>query len=189
MQYRRHGLRYAGGIKMIIREAKENELQKIMFFYNMMCQELGRKDFLPQGNKGGFPSQEMVIAAIKNNQLYVGEEDRIIMAAYIMNHEADSVYDTVNWHTDAPKNEVSVLHALRVHPLYSGKGYASRLVEHSIETAIKKGQKAIRLDCIEGNSIPHKMYCSYGFEYIDTVEICYEDIGVPRNFLLFERVL
>lgn len=44
-----------------------------------------------------------------------------IMAAYIMNNEADPVYDTVNWHTDAPKSEVAVLHALRVHPLYNGK--------------------------------------------------------------------
>ena len=174
---------------MNIREARENELQDILLFYSKMCEELGKKEFLPEGNKGGFPSKEMVITAIKNNQLYVGEEDGIIMAAYIMNNEADSVYDTVNWHTDAPKSEVSVLHALRVHPLYNGKGYASRLVEHSIEAARKKGQKAIRLDCIEGNSIPHKIYRSYGFEYIDTVKIYYEDIGVPRSFLLFEKEL
>ena len=113
-----------------------------MLFYSMMCEELGKKEFLPEGNKGGFPSQEMIITAIKNNQLYVGEEDDIIMAAYIMNNEANPVYDTVNWHTDASKNEASVLHALRVHPLYNGKGYASRLVEHSIEVARKKGAES-----------------------------------------------
>ena len=55
----------------------------------------------------------MILAAIKNNQLYVGEEDDIIMAAYILNNEADPVYDMVNWHIDASKNEASVLHALR----------------------------------------------------------------------------
>lgn len=44
---------------MIIREAKENELQEIMLFYSMMCEELGKKEFLPNGNKVGFPSQEM----------------------------------------------------------------------------------------------------------------------------------
>lgn len=174
---------------MNIREAQESELQEILLFYSKMCEELGKKEFLPGGNKGGFPPQEMVITAIKKHQLYIGEEDDIIMAAYIMNNEADPVYDAVNWHTDASKGEVSVLHALRVHPLYNGKGYASRLVEHSIEIARKRGQKAIRLDCIEGNTIPHKIYRSHGFEYIDTVEICYEDIGVPRNFLLFEKVI
>ena len=125
---------------MVIREARENELQGILLFYSKMCEELGKKEFLPEGNKGGFPSKEMVITAIKSNQLYIGKEDSIIMAAYIMSNEADPVYDTVNWHIDAPQSEVSVLHALRVHPLYNGKGYASRLVEHSIEAARKKGQ-------------------------------------------------
>ena len=38
---------------MKIREAKENELQEIMFFYSTMCEELGKKEFLPEGNKGG----------------------------------------------------------------------------------------------------------------------------------------
>lgn len=62
---------------MNIREARKNELQGILLFYSKMCEELGKKEFLPEGNKGGFPSKEMVITAIKNNQLYVGEEDGI----------------------------------------------------------------------------------------------------------------
>lgn len=33
------------------------------------------------------------------------------------------------------------------------------------------------------------MYLAHGFQYIDAVNICYEDIGVPRRFLLFELVL
>ncbi|NBH15297.1 GNAT family N-acetyltransferase [Lachnospiraceae bacterium] len=174
---------------MDIQEAKNAELQEIMSFYNMMCEELGKKDFLPEGNKGGFPSLDMVVSAIKNRELYIGKEDGIIMAAYIMNNDADPVYDTVKWQLNVPKEQASVLHALRVHPSFGGKGYASQLVVHSIEMAKKKGQKVIRLDCIEGNSVPHRMYHNHGFQYIDTVEICYEDIGMPRKFLLFERVL
>ena len=42
---------------MDIQEAKNEELQEIMSFYNMMCEELGKKDFLPEGDKGGFPSK------------------------------------------------------------------------------------------------------------------------------------
>ena len=34
---------------MIIREAKENELQEIMFFYSMMCEELGKRGRKPFG--------------------------------------------------------------------------------------------------------------------------------------------
>ena len=32
---------------MIIREAKIEELDKVMAFYEMMCRELASKDFLP----------------------------------------------------------------------------------------------------------------------------------------------
>lgn len=173
---------------MVIVEAEERDLQEIMSFYNMMCAELGKQNFLPNGNKGGFPSLNMISDAIENRQLYIGKENGGIIAAYIMNNVADSAYEQVKWQVAAPQEQVSVLHALRVAPSHSGKGYASRLVEHAIETAKAKGQKAIRLDCIEGNSVPHKMYLSHGFHYIDTAEIYYEDIGVPRKFLLFERI-
>lgn len=174
---------------MVIREAEEQDRKEILSFFDRMCEELGKKAFLPEGNKGGFPPEDMVLTAIERNELYVGVEDGIIMAAYILNHDSDPAYDTVKWQIAADKSEISVLHALRVHPQYSGRGYASRLVEHSIDAARRKGQKAVRLDCIEGNSIPHQMYRSHGFEYIDTVEICYADIGVPRKFLLFEKIL
>ena len=32
---------------MIIRDAKQTDLKAIMSFYAMMCEELGKKDFLP----------------------------------------------------------------------------------------------------------------------------------------------
>lgn len=67
--------------------------------------------------------------------------------------------------------------------------YSKQLVQHAIDTARARKLKSIRLDCIEGNDVPQKMYMSFGFTYIDTVEITYVDIGTPREFLLYELVL
>ena len=174
---------------MIIREAKIEELDKVMDFYEMMCRELASKDFLKKEYKGGFPPPEMVTEAIKHKELLIGEENGAIIAACIMNHESDPAYDAAPWRTDADKEHAVVLHALRVSPQYGGRGYAGKMLEHVAETARARGQRAIRLDCIEGNSVPHKMYLSHCFKYIGTVEMFYEDIGEPRNFLLFERAL
>ena len=88
-----------------------------------------------------------------------------------------------------PFHEAVILHALRVLPEYSGRGYFRRLVEHAIQTAKKDGQKAIRLDCIVGNDIPIRVYQSYGFQYVDTREITYANIGIPMPFQLFELAL
>ena len=174
---------------MIIREAKIEELDKVMDFYEMMCRELASKDFLPNGNKGGFPSLEMVTEAIKNSCLYVGEENGEIAAAYIMNNECDPAYDAVPWRVEADKKHAAILHALRVAPNYGGRGYAGRLVEHAAETARAKGRKAIRLDCLVENTIAHKLYLSHGFQIVGETEMYYEDIGERRKFLMFERVI
>lgn len=38
---------------MKIRQAEMDDLEEIMSFYDVMCQVLGEKDFLPDGDKGG----------------------------------------------------------------------------------------------------------------------------------------
>ncbi len=174
---------------MIVQAALQEQLREIMDFYDFMCREIGKASYLPQGNKGGFPSLEMVSDAIEHGELYIGLEDGMIMAAYIMNHGADPVYDQAPWQVEAPAEKVSVLHALRVHPRYSGRGYATQLVGHAIETAREKEQTVLRLDCMEENLAAQKIYGSHGFQYIHTAEIFYQDIGVPKRCMMFEKQL
>ena len=50
--------------KMEIKQATMYDFEEIMSFYNVMCEVLGEKDFLPDGDKGGFPSQDMVTTLI-----------------------------------------------------------------------------------------------------------------------------
>ena len=150
---------------MIIRYAEEKNFIELRQFYDGMCKVLSGKDFLPEGDKGGFPPDEMIKDAIKERNQFIGIED------------------------GANDNETVVLHALRVLPEYGGRGYSKQLVQHAIDTARERNLKSIRLDCIEGNDIPQKMYMSFGFKYVDKVEITYVDIGVPREFLLYEFVL
>lgn len=174
---------------MFIRSAEKRDFKELRFFYDRMCEVLGEKEFLPEGDKGGFPSDEMIKVAIRQNGQFIGVENNQIVAAYIMDHDCDEAYHKVRWKAKADDNEVMILHALRVLPEYGGRGYSKQLVRHAITTARNRGKKSIRLDCIEGNVIPQKMYMSFGFQYIDTVEITYADIGTPRRFLLYELVL
>lgn len=45
---------------MIIRCAEEHDFEELRHFYDRMCEVLGEKDFLPEGDKGGFPPDEMI---------------------------------------------------------------------------------------------------------------------------------
>lgn len=174
---------------MIIRTAELHEFDELMAFYDEMCKSLDDAPFLPDGNKGGFPSRELVAESLHNKQVYAGLADNRIMAAYILNHQCDAAYSSVGWQIAAAPDEVSILHALRIAPAYHGRGYARRLIEHAIRIAGERHQKAIRLDCLEGNAVPQRMYLSYGFQSIDTVNIFYEDIGIEQKFCLYELVL
>lgn len=174
---------------MNIRSAYEEDLSELLSFYNRMCNVLGEQDFLPEGDKGGFPSEEMIREAIAMKAQFVGTEDDKIIAAYIIDHNCDPAYHSVRWQINAKTEEVMVLHALRVLPEYGRRGYSKQLVRHAIQISKGMGQKAIRLDCIEGNDIPQKMYRSLGFQYIDSVRITYPDIGVPKRFHLYEILL
>ncbi len=44
---------------MKIVQATNDNLTELMSFYSVMCDVLGEKSFLPNGDKGGFPSQAM----------------------------------------------------------------------------------------------------------------------------------
>ena len=164
---------------MIIRYAEEKNFIELRQFYDGMCKVLSGKDFLPEGDKGGFPPDEMIKDAIKERNQFIGIEDGRIVAAYIMNHDRDEAYHAVKWLIDANDNETVVLHALRVLPEYGGHGYSKQLVQHAIDTARERNLKSIRLDCIEGNDIPQKMYMSFGFKYVDKVEITC--VGVEKT--------
>ncbi len=174
---------------MKIIEATNKDFLGLMRFYDSMCTALDEKEFLPNGDKGGFPSDNMVLSAIREHNQFIGIEDDRIVAAYILSHNCDKVYHTVQWQIEATEKEVMILHALRVSPQYGGRGFSKKLMEYAIETAKLRKQKAIRLDVLEGNFIPEKMYASYGFKYIDTVQIFYEDIGETMRFRLMELVL
>ena len=82
---------------MKIVQATNDNLTELMSFYSVMCDVLGEKSFLPNGDKGGFPSQAMVEESIKDRCQFIGIEDNKIVAAYILNHDCDSAYNTVHW--------------------------------------------------------------------------------------------
>ena len=118
---------------MLIRCAEEKDFRELRQFYDRMCEVLGEKDFLPEGDKGGFPSDEMAKKAIAEKDQFIGIEDGQIVAAYIMNHDCDEAYHTVQWLTDAEDKEMVVLHALRVLPEYGGRGYSKQLIPQEKE--------------------------------------------------------
>ena len=58
---------------MEIRIANKEDFSELLSFYNRMCSVLGEQDFLPEGDKGGFPSEEMISVRRNDTGIYRSE--------------------------------------------------------------------------------------------------------------------
>lgn len=88
----------------------------------------------------------------------------------------------------ADDSELLIIHALGVHSDFYGKGYAKAMVQKAIDIAKETGMKAIRLDVLGGNIPAERLYQGFGFRYMATLKMYYEDTGWT-DFKLYEYVL
>ncbi len=135
---------------------------------------------LPYGagwKKDVYPAPVFLMDAIRGGELYIGlEEDRII-ASMVLNHQCNEGYLEFQWPTEAEDTEVTVIHALGVHPSQAGRGYGRQLVQFAVDTARRDRQKVIRLDVLKGNLPAEKLYAAMGFRLLHTLPMYYEDTG------------
>lgn len=142
----------------------------------------------PKWQKGIYPEDSALINAIDNGQMHLTETYGEIIGAMIINHSTTDGYEKAHWKIDAAPDEVTVIHTLGVMPDYIRQGVAKYMVCEAIKIAKHNGQKAIRLDVLEGNLPAEKLYKSTGFYFIERVKLFYEDTGLC-NFDLYELAL
>lgn len=170
------------------RAANQEDYIHVRDFYYSLIDEMADAAYKPGWEKDVYPTQEFLMESISRGELYIGELDGRIASCMVVNHAYNDGYKSVSWSVEAKDSELFVIHALGVHPLFSGKGIAKQMVQKVIEKAGRNGIKAIRLDVLEGNIPAEKAYTKLGFVYRGTIQMFYEDTGWT-NFRLFEFVL
>lgn len=175
-------------ISMDIVKANGNQYEAVRSFYHSLIDGTQGSPYDIGWKKDIYPSPEYLQESIARGELFVGLENGEIAAAMILNHQCNEGYKKSHWHTQAAEEEVTVIHALGVHPVYSGKGYAKAMVKKAIEAAADQHQKAVRLDVLGGNVPAEKLYTKMGFQYMDTLQMYYEDTGWTK-YELYEYVL
>lgn len=157
-------------------------------FYDSLIDAMEDAPFKPGWKKDVYPTREMLLEAIESGELYIGEEDGKMASCMIADHRYNDAYREIPWSVDASDDELLVIHALGVHPAFSGRGIAKKMVEKTIELARDNGIRTIRLDVLEGNLPAEKAYTKMGFRYLDTIRMFYEDTGWT-DFKTFEFIV
>lgn len=162
---------------MEILTACESNYQDIRAFYHSLIDAMQSADYHIGWEKDIYPAPEFLQDSIQREELFIGVENKKIVAAMVLNHQCNDGYEKYQWPTKAERDEVMVLHALGVHPACAGKGLAKQMVTFAIEKARKNHQKALRLDVLKGNVPAEKLYSGMGFKYLHTLPMYYEDTG------------
>lgn len=173
---------------MDIVKATENRYDEVRNFYHSLIDGMKESTYNIGWKKDVYPSPEFLQNSITDGELYIGTEDDTIIASMVLNHRCNDGYKKLNWQTAAAKDEITVIHALGVHPDYCGKGYAKEMVKKAFEIADADNQKAIRLDVLKGNLPAKKLYTEMGFKHMYTLQMYYEDTGLT-DYKLYEYVL
>ncbi len=168
-----------------ITKASLDQFQDIRAFYHAVIDGIGASQNSVKWKKDIYPSSEFLAESLRSGELFTVEEGGEIIGSMILNHQSNDMYRSCCWPTEASDSEVTVIHALAVHPSHSGKGCARQMVRFAINYARQHLQKAIRLDVLKGNLRAEKLYSGMGFQYLQTLPMFYEDTGWA-DFQLYE---
>lgn len=173
---------------MNIRSAEISESSWVISFYHSLIDAMQEAEYGPGWEKEIYPTSDFIRESIKNRELFIAEHGEEIAAVMVINHECNESYHNYEWKHTADKEEISVIHALGVHPKFSGQGIGKALVAEAIRICKEHQQKVIRLDVLKGNLPAEKLYRGMGFEYLATLPMFYEDTGWT-DYELYEYVI
>ncbi len=135
--------------------------------------------------KGVYPTRATAEAALQRGDLFVMEEDNLILGSALINQIQVDVYEGAPWRYDG---EVCVLHTLVISPKAQGKGAGRQFVEYYEQYAFDHGWYELRIDTNEKNTRARDMYARMGYREIAVVPTVFN--GIPDvNLVLLEKNL
>ena len=173
---------------MEIRKGTNEDVKMISQLYDELNDYLSHHINYPGWIKGVYPTYETAVQGIHENNLFIALNDDQIVGTVILRHIPEKGYNSVNWYNHLDYSEIFVVYTFAVHPDYLHQGIGQEIMKFIIDYAKSMGMKAIRLDVYENNIPAIRLYESFGFQYIDTIDLGYGQYGLDA-FRLYQLIL
>lgn len=161
-----------------IRKGTLNDISQIAEIYEQILteEEMGRTVIGWQ--RGVYPTKETALAALKDESLFIMEDDGILVAAARIDQNQVPEYANARWNCpDVPDSQVMVLHTLVVRPDQSGKGYGRAFVRFYEQYALECHCPYLRMDTNAKNAAARRLYARLGYQEADIVPCVFN--GIP----------
>lgn len=149
---------------MIIRKANEKDIDSIEIIYNAIHIAEENGEVRTGWEKGVYPICKTAEDALKRGELFVMEDECVVVGSGIINQSQVDVYEVANWRYKADPLEVMVFHTLAIDPTKKGKGFGKAFLKFYEEYALENNCYYLRIDTNEKNKVARKIYKSLGYE-------------------------
>ena len=173
---------------MIIRKAELADLPCIEIIYNEIHDAEAAGLLTTGWLRGIYPVRATAEAALKRGDLFVMEENALLLGAGVINQLQVDVYTGAPWDHQVPDEQVCVLHTLVISPKASGRGLGKQFVTFYESYAKEHGCQELRIDTNAKNVRARQMYQELGYREIAIVPTVFN--GIPDvQLVLIEKWL
>lgn len=147
----------------MIRIACEADLEQVAAIYASVI-AMEEKGLASTGwVRGIYPTMKTAEAALRDQELYVLEEQGVIAASARFNQKQEEAYASIPWLYAAPSEHVMVMHTLSVSPAFQHQGLARRFALWYEDFARERGCTVLRIDTNRINTRARRLYSSLGY--------------------------
>ena len=173
---------------MIIRKARQEDLPSVAAIYEDIHteEENGRTSI--GWIREVYPTKKTAEASLLRGDLFVAEDNGIIVGAAIINQLQVDVYEGAGWKFPAEDSEVMVLHTLVISPGVFGKGYGKAFVKFYEDYALSQNCPYLRMDTNARNTRARAMYRKLGYREIGIVPCVFNGIEGVQLVLLEKKL-
>jgi ribosomal protein S18 acetylase RimI-like enzyme len=100
---------------------------------------------------------------ISNNNLYVVEDEKCLVAIYVISEEYDEAYTKCTW--ENADETACVLHRFCVTPEYQNRGLGKQILSYIESQAKEMSYESIRLDAFTENPHALNLYRNSGYQH------------------------
>ncbi len=173
----------------MIKKATQEDIQNVADLYNKMISFEDSNVKYTSWQKGIYPTVDTARLGVKNDSLYVFEENGELLGSVILDTKQAPEYRKVNWSVNAKHSEALVIHTLCVDPNAAGSGIGSAMVDFAKQLAKEKGCLTIRLNTTERNTPAAHLYQKNGFTVAGTQKILLNGQIACGNHLFMEFII
>ena len=174
---------------MNIRKSLKTDIDQIEKIYDRILTEEETGNAAIGWVRGIYPTRNTAEESLKRNDLFVMEDEGMIVATAVINQIQVPEYKFAKWKHNVSDENIMVLHTLIVDPQQKARGYGKAFVAYYENYARRNSCCELRIDTNVINMRARQMYANLGYDEVGVVDCVFNGISGVKLVCLEKYLL